>query len=486
MQRIAMHPLRTLLPACGRATLGSAAASLLFLAAGCGGGGGTSTGSTQPPASASTLDVVLASGAGTTANVSAVVDGVVLERADGTMTGNLLDASRSVTLVHPLAVPDALALANVPPGTYAAVHVAFRQGSGVLRGADGQSHAFAVPGVLRAGLDDGPATVGAGRSAWQFHHRVPAPVSASQGVPWSLDMGCSSGQSLAWDSVTVQVAAVDATNATVDVVWNGTNNGFPVQLVFDDNSILQSRSGALVDLTTFLGQLTPGGYVEVDGVLGADYHLLVRRAKPEDGPGSGSGSGGENKILGTITSTDRATSTLTVQVLEVERGTAIATGGTLPVLTVDASTAAIHRSSRSWVALPFPVLAVGDLVEVEWNGAVVNGAITAREVELEDASRGVGVGLHEVEGQVDSVDLSVGVIRMVPRRDDPIVFSGQTWPAARVQLDASTLLYLDRPSQQLDLSQVSPGMRIWVMGARSSGAVQGELELSGSRIRVRN
>jgi hypothetical protein len=448
--------------------------SLVFSLTACGGGGGGPAGP-----SGATLDLVVDTAAGSSTLI-AFVEFAALERPDGSVTGNLLDAPRDVVLVDPTGRPESLELRGAPAGPYTAVHLLVRGGGLRVRRDDGiETEVELESEDLRVPFGGQAGAIHDARELWQIHHSGPLTLLPGSGSPWLWrpELEIDNDRLLAFHEALLRVVAVNASEFTIDAVLQSFLGRMPVSVTVPASAQLFGTSGDVpLSRAGFFALLTPDDLLEVKGTMKGDGSITLERAKIEDDPRGEF----ETEVLARVLAIDTVQQELRVQVLALVRGTGIAGSGTLPELTVRASGAAI-RFSGGGVTVPLTLedLAAGDIVEVEWRGPVQNGTVTAHEIELEGDSFGPP-GL-ELEGRVDGVDLSSGEITVVQRNDDPLLVAGQVVQSATVVIGTDTVLYLDSPDQRIALQQVQVGWRIQVRGVR----VLAGTRVTGFTVRVR-
>lgn len=447
--------------------------SALFLVpAACGGGGGAAAGGNAAPGQPGAVYVALDTATGSEALVQFQVAAVALERADGSLTGNLLGTPQMVTFADPSGELDGLALASVPTGDYDSVHLLIAPGSGIALYPNGTTAPVTLAADLEVPIADGLQHLATGRSWLALGQNGARPPAAGAALrQWQPAMSCradGSTQTL----YGVRVAAVQAGGLVtqVGVVDDGALQvEFAAGCVFDDHP-----RGA----DDFLRSSARGDDLALDGTLHRDGRFVAshvhRHGRGNDGP----------RLLGRITELRPATSSFVLHVLaEVRRGDR----RLLPVpedVLVDATAARIHHSDDRRV-LGFADLQLEQLAKVEWTSRtpVVGDLdlVVAREVEVTSGS----VPMRpEWEGAVQSVDLQARTIVVVPRGDDPIVIDGQSVTSADVHV--GTELVIERRERRgggrttIGLDGVVAGERIWWRGT-----VTGPNAIDASWVRVR-
>lgn len=449
--------------------------SALFLvpaACGGGGGGGAPAGGNAAPTQAGSVYVAVDTATGSEALVQFQVAAVALERADGSLTGNLLGTPQMVTFADPSGEVDGLALTNVPTGAYDAVHLLIAPGSGIALYPNGTTAPVTTVADLAVPIADGLQHLATGRSWLALGQNGARPPAAGAALrQWQPAMsGRVDGSAQTLDGV--RVAAVEAGGlvAQVGAVDDGALQvEFAAGCAFDDHA-----RGA----DDFLRSSARGDDLHLDGTLHRDGRFVAshvhRHGRGNDGP----------RLLGRITELRPASSRFVLHVLaEVRRGDR----RLLPVpedVLVDAAAARLHHSDDRRV-LAFADLQLEQLAKVEWASRTpVTGdldLVVAREVEVTSGSAPMR---PEWQGAVQSVDLQARTIVVVPRGDDPIVVEGESVTFVDVHVD--TALAIEGRERRgggratIGLDGVVAGARIWWRGT-----VTGPNAIDASWMRVR-
>lgn len=425
------------------------AVPLLLAACSSGGKSGNNVGAPQG------ATVVLDTAAGGDYGLDARVDVLSFERADGSFTANLLPTGANLALARLSGAASGVSLAAVPGGTYVAVRLLLAENgvratgrNGVVEPCQATSRDVRAPFAA-------PTAVGAGQWLVLSHAGTPVVTRTGTQLTWQPGLAVRRGDVQPLAEVSLAVAGRQGDDLLGTLASCG---GMAVRARIDDSTSLSDDSGNR-DRRGFLDDSRGGDDLSCDGVLSSDGSFSVRRAHRR------SRGVGEGKIYGQITELLASTPAIKVQVQEIVRATAGLSTSPLPLLTVQTVNAFIYRSGARTVRLEFGALAVGQRVEVEWRGAVVENQVRAHEVEIEDGNGGGGFG-NEIEGAIGSVDAAQGRFVAVPRGDDPLIVGGQSVPSAEVVVGAGTVLVREvgDTRQAVTLAQVQVGDRVWIWG----------------------
>lgn len=255
--------------------------ALVVATAACGGGGAAPAGDTAAnatplPASAP-VQVVVDAAAGVAHTLQFDVAAAVLERRDGSVTGDLLGGVRTVTFAAPAGGARGFALTGAPAGEFTQLRLLLVPGTGLLVRADG----------TRAAVDAEPALAVPIAGALRIDGVAPAwLVVGSLGGDELVDGGAralwrpqlagrldEAGQSLTG----LVPVAVDGTD--LRTVWSG-HGGVGLRLVFAFDTVFRDRlDPAIGGRNAFLANLDDGDEVAVDGVLLRDGTLHARSVR---------------------------------------------------------------------------------------------------------------------------------------------------------------------------------------------------------------
>lgn len=421
----------------------------------CSSGGGSNSNGSAPPQSRT---LVLDTAAGGDYALDVRLDVLALEDGSGAFTANLLPTGATLPLARPSGTAAGVALTAVPNGTYVALRLLVADNGVVATGSNGRNESVSLAARdLRVVLQQ-PVQVGAGTVPWLVlsHSAVPALTRDGSGrLSWAPALTARAGDLLPLANVTLSVATISGDD--IVGILSGCGD-LAVRGRVDDSSDLSDDSGRR-DRSSFMRDLSGSDDLDCEGILSHDGSFQIRRAHHR-------GRGvSESKLYGQIVELLPGRPAIRVQVQEVVRG-GIGIGTPLPVLTVETASARIYRSGARSVVLDFSALAAGQRVEIEWRGGVSNDTITAREVEIEDeAGGGGGIG-HESQGEVQSVDVTQGVLVAVPRGNDPLIVGNRSVPSATVVIGPTTVIVreVDGRSANATLADARPGDRVWFWG----------------------
>lgn len=455
-----------------RALLASSLGLLGFAA--CSGGGG---GNQQPVATATTgsVYVVIDTATGNDGVVQFVVGGAVLERSDGTLTGNLLTAAQSVTFADPAGEVVGLPLRAVPTGAYSRLHLMLLPGSGIVQWADGVVLPLTGPLDLDVPIADGLQHDVAADSWLAIGHNTGnTVVAAGTGFVWQPAMAGRLDGSSHWFE---GLQPLSTRGGEVLAVWPAAANAV-VHVDFAPScSYTDSGDPTVVSRAEFLGRLGDDDELRIEGELQRDGRVIAAHARAErrnDSP----------RLIGRITELRPAEQSFVMHVQAQTRR-----GERLPIAAFDAlvhtAGAAIHRPEAQF-GLQFDDLAIGQLakVRVAVRGTEPGGGVVIDALDIEITGAHCMPLRPEWQGRVTAIDTVLGSITVEPR-DVPIVIQGVEVASATVLVDQDTVLWrrdAQGPGRHLiELSEVAPGQdRIWWRGV-----VQGPATVLGTWVRVR-
>ncbi len=448
----------------------------LSLLSACGSGGGGSGGA-APAAGPTTLWIDSTAGSETV--LEGQVVGARLQAVDGSTTGELLTSNAvDLTIASPQGQPFLLQLGAVPEGDYQAVLLAMAPGAtrGHRSGVPIEFDPGAMPNVVRVEFES-PFRRSRGSDDW-FHvgHRGGVRFEASGNrEKWVPDFWMRRGDDSSFSYLELVVVGVDAQTESLTAIPTPRHGPVTFRVVLAPNAVLTLHDQyRLLSNAEFFAMVRNGAKLRVRGTVAADRTLTVQFGELRIG---GSGNSGENKIYARVETAPVGTQ-FTVQPLSIVRGGS--PGGVLSPRTVDAGLARIYRSGNSHLSLPISAIAVGQWVEIEWNGPFAADPIPAKEVEIESDSS--GHSHPEIEGQVGAVDRIAGTLTMVQRRDDPLVVGGRRVQSLVVRIGAGTNLFRqDDRRVSITLDQVFVGERVWARGTLDANGV-----LDGSWVRIRS
>lgn len=449
--------------------------ALLSLLQACGGSGGSTAGTAGP--TPGSVGVVLDTRSGTDGLVQFVVVAAVLERGDGSTSGNLLPRAAAVTFADPSGEASGLLLEGVPTGNYERLVLALAPSSGSLLAADGVARPIEAATLLTVPITDGLEHASTAVTWLAVGHNQ-APIVASGGSmrfePNLVGRAEGSEHELAGlEPVTIHASSVEARMPAA--------GGSVLALEFEPGCTFgDDQSNAFPNAASFVASLASDDELRVRGTLDRDGTFRVhhaRHGRGNDGP----------RLLGRIQELRPSTTSFVMSVqAEVRRGERTLRNPPVDVL-VQAGTARLQRPDAR-VALAFADLAIDDLVKVKWSSRTPATAtelelVSAREIEV---TSGPGVPFEpEWEGLVQSVDQAAGRIVVVPRHDDPIVVDGAARSSVEVVVGPGTTLQRRARNgggrTPISLADVVPNSdRIWWRGT-----VVGPTEIAASWVRVR-
>src|SRR5262245_56756576 len=229
---------------------------------------------------------------------SGVAQSLVLEREDGTLTGELLPGNLSIEFLGLRGRSRWIASAGFEPGKYTAVHLRFKPGSYAARSLLGEPLAVAALSdelvarfyapqtavadqLVRVQVDlDRAASLAAGASPGEL---VFDPRGTAQALGPAVEV--------ALDELTARVSARDVGAGSLSVaLFADAERSVPLapaDVIVDDATLLVDRSDAIFDqIPLFMTLLVPGlTMLEVHGSLLADGSLRATSLEIEDQDG---------------------------------------------------------------------------------------------------------------------------------------------------------------------------------------------------------
>ncbi len=456
---------------------------LLLCFAACGSGDSNDAANTT-----GSVYVVIDTATGTRPIVQFQVAGAVLERADGTTTGNVLREPELVTFADPSGELSGLQLHSVPSGEYEALHLMLVPGSGAVVLATGPVRPMTGPVDLEIPITGGLRHDAAGVSWLAVGHDVGQNVvQTSQGLSWQPVLRARV------DGSNHEVGDLDFVLQQGTVVTTTLPNARDgvLQLEFDDDCTFGDDDDGeeLDDLEEFLEGVGNDADLRVNGKLRRDGRCVAdhaRRGRGNDLP----------RLLGPVVELlPEETSFVMLVQAEVSRGQRRLLDPQVEVL-VQAGEARFNGHQCQSSAASFASLAIGDVVKVTVRSRTpVPGGrdvVVARRIQVIGAN---GVPLQqEWEGRVQSVDVPNNTIVVVPREDDheegePIIINGVSVPQVDVVLTPG--MPIERRVEEEDsggssiviiqIADVVPG----VDRIRWRGTVTGPTTIAATWVRVR-
>ncbi|MBK8097195.1 MAG: hypothetical protein IPK26_08810 [Planctomycetes bacterium] len=444
--------------------------SCLFALTACGNGNDGSTLPIDP--APNTAQVTLDTAAGVDATIRAQVVAATLERADGTLTANLLPAPRMVTFADPNGQADGVALRNYPPATYRRLHLVTAPGSCTATARDGSQTPVDLTATSLAIEFEAEVVHRSGHRWLIARHGAFTPLTTTNGrLGWNpaLVGGDAAGTALPAACITVAAVVNDSIYGTFD-----GDASRRVQLEFELGSQLLDDHGMPRTRLEFLRELTAGDELGVSGVVDQTGVLRGRRGHRSvrtDNP----------RYLGRITAVDALTVTFAMDVQALTRRGVRELLSAPDAVNVRADNAVL-RVGGSFQRSTFAELAVGDLVKVGWTSRE-GATVIASEVEV--TSRQGQPASPQIQGMVSEVSVGTNRIIVVPRRDDPLILSGRSVHRLEVTVRPTTVLLRqarnggERTTIGLD-GIVAGRDRIWLRGTATR-----ENSLDADWIRVR-
>ena len=265
-------------------------AALLPMA--CSSGSGSSGGPGTPGSSTSQL--LLDPTAGATTDVTVQVEVVALERADGSLTTDLLPGSGSLDLVRTDGATETLGIDAPPAGSYVALRI-------LLAGSE-------------AVVDSGGAARRISLGSRELRVPFANAVDASNGLLLGLRHTAAfvdPGENGTWqpalapadpDVLSLRLARVDVASTSLDGTVLGTLGDRAVELFFaPDAVLLRDPDLEPLSIDAFVNGVAPGHRLLVDGLLELGRTVQVSAAVdlgPRDR--SGRGNNGFGEIRGVI------------------------------------------------------------------------------------------------------------------------------------------------------------------------------------------
>jgi hypothetical protein len=236
------------------------------------------------------------------------------------------------------------------------------------------------------------------------------------------------------------------------------------------NATTLVRGDDQVGVDEFLARLVAGERLVVDGWLDTWRNVQVTAAfaDADDPPPHDQ----KTEVVGEIVELQPEARQLVLQVNRIEKG-----GRDLPSrrpllldVRVDDRTRIkwVPRRARHRGHLEFDDLRAGMLVEVEWHGPSTPPVVAHKiDIRAEHAAPAIRV-LH---GTVREIDLAAGRVRLAAARDEPFRFGRDRYEAVDVLVDGETILLRksDGRLREIDLPDVAPGDRAWVLGRHLEG-----------------
>ncbi len=441
--------------------------SVLLVSCGGGGGGGgggaAPLGATDMLVTDATVDDLLA--------FKTTIQGIRLVSTTGIAGTNLLAAPVSMDLIGASASPRWVSREDLPEGSYRGIAIALTPGSSTA-------------------IDRSGATVAVTELATGFELPFASPATITSGVyrqirldiDLSLSLsGLASAPPISFDPTgTAALASGGLSSSAIDEVRGvvqstaPSNNSFVID-AFADGDLSEQLGNTTVEITGTTLLLDEGGtafasvgsffsalvagttLAEVHGTLTGGVITATRVEIQDDGNGSASFV---VKIDGRIANLDTLANTFDLEIIEIEKGTSIAT----PVINGAASIAVTYSNSTSIVldehtSTTESSLSEGQRVKVKFP-ALVNSPFPASQIEIDEQP--------EFEGHITSVVGLPNTVTIQLEVDEPAIASGQVQTSSTnvvVDISGSSLILDTHSNPSLTTSQLQAGLRLEVHGA---------------------
>lgn len=434
----------------------------------CSGGGGGSGGSGSSAASTdflvtdATVDELLA--------FKTTIQGLHLVSTLGVQGANLLAAPLPIDLIGAGASPRWVSREDLPEGIFRGISLDLAPGSSIAIDRAGASVAvtevstsfelkFASPttitsGVYRQLLLDIDLSLSLSGSV------TAPPLSFDPAGTTTLSSGGASSSVI--DEVKGVVQSTDAANSrfVIDAFADGDLSqplGHVGVVISGSTLLLDENAAPFASSNAFFNALVAGTtLLEVHGALTGGVIHASRVEVEDDSIGS---SSYVVKLDGRIASLDTQANTFTLQIIEIEKGSAIA----VPVLNGATSIPVTYTIATSIVQdehtpTTEASLSDGQRVKVKFP-AFVNAPFPASQIEIDEHP--------EFEGRITSVAGLPDTITIRLDSDEPSIPSQVQSSNTNVEVDiAGSSLFLDtHAGPALTLSQLQPGLKLEVHGA---------------------
>jgi hypothetical protein len=433
---------------------------------GYGGGGGGGGGASMPTdflITDATVDDLLA--------FKTTVVGLRLVSTAGIAGNNLLAAPLPMDLIGAGAAPRWVAREDLTGGTFRGVAITINSGSS-------------------SAIDRGGASVAVTETSTSFELPFASPTTITSGsyrqILLDIDLvsslsGSAAAPPISFDPTgSAALFSGGATSAAIDEVKGVVQSSYAAGSSFEINAfadgdlaqplglatilvtgatlLLDENGAAFASEASFFNALVATStLVEVHGVLQNGAIIATRIEIEDDGIG---GASYVVKIDGRISNLDTVANTFDLEIIEVEKGVAIAT----PVIN-GASSIAVTYTGATGIVLDEHIptteasLSSGQRVKVKFP-AFVNAPFAASQIEIDDQP--------EFEGHITSVAGLPNTITIHLESDEPAIASGQVQNSATdvvVDLSASSLFLDTHSKPTLTTSQLQPGLKLELHGA---------------------
>ena len=440
----------------------------------CGGGGSGGGGAGAGPATTdmlitdATVDELLA--------FKTTIFSLRLVSTTGIAGNNLLSAPLTIDLIGAGAAPRWVAREDLPEGTFRGV-------------------AVSITPLSTTAIDRGGAAVAVTEVATAFELPFSTPSVITSGVyrqiMLDIDLmqslsGLAAAPPISFDPTgTAKLASGGASTSDIDEVKgvvqsaDSANSRFVIDAFADGDLslplgnttvelsgttlLLDENGSAFASKNSFFAALLAGTtLLEVHGTLTGGVITASRVEVEDDGIG---GSSYTVKIDGRISNLDTVANTFTLQIIEIEKGSAIAT----PIISGASSISVSYTNSTGIVldentAVSESSLAEGQRVKVKFPTFVI-APFPVSQIEI-DAQ-------PEFEGQITSVAGLPNTITLHLESDEPAIASGQVQNSSTsvvLDISASTLFLGTNAKPSLTAAQLQVGLKLEVRGALSGPA----------------
>ena len=459
---------------------------LLSAAVSCGGGGGGGGGG-----STSQVGILLRDAPVDDLSSFVVTTlGVRLVRADGTMTSNLLEGSRTHNLLELQGKAALLQIASTSSGAYTGVQVTFEPGSAEARDYRGQSLPVRMGATTAAADFPRPVSLGAGFTSIEVDVRLddalrvdPLTTNGLLFVPVVNPTVPTGPGGQVVDEVDGIVRSIDAANRRFDADLFDADDGEPLgqlTVVVDGSTGLFDDDGdEFASIRDFFAALDVGTRFEADGMLRGTGTFLASFIQLEDDGGFPH----VVKIHGMITALDRSAQRLRLSIDKVAKGKplvrrALRALGNPPDIEVSFSRATIQIKGPNPFSGTPGDLEVGQKVKVRFSQFQTE-PFPATRIKVADRR-------PEYQGEITDTTNLPRSFELTLRPGDVTLRGGQigSGTPVTVELDGSERIYLKLDHEpELRPGQLQTGLRVRVHGSLNGAPSQPVLEADEIRVR---
>ncbi|HTF91375.1 MAG TPA: DUF5666 domain-containing protein [Planctomycetota bacterium] len=468
-----------------RSLIGLSLAALLLTGCGSGGGGGSSgggvaAGSTDFLITDATVDELLA--------FQTTIQGIRLVSSAGVPSSNLLVAPLAIDLIGAGVSPRWVSREDLPEGLFRGVAIELAPASSSAIDRNGAAVPVTQVGTSFELAFASPKTITSGGYR-QILLDIDLSLSLT-GTPTAPPISFDPRGTAALASGGASSSVIDEVKGVVQTTDAG-NNSFIIDAFADGDLslplgkttvaitgatlLLDENGSSFASANSFFNALVAGTtLLEVHGSLIGGQITATRVEVEDDGFG---GSSYVVKIDGRVSNLDKLANTFTLQIIEIEKGSSIAT----QVINGQSSVPVTYTVSTSFVLeehIPTSEasLSEGQRVKVKFP-AFVNSPFPASQIEIEDQP--------EFEGRITSVAGFPNTITMRLDSDEPAIASGQVQSSSTsvmVDISASSLFLDTHANPSLSTSQLQVGLKLEVHGAISGPANAPTITASKTKI----